>query len=253
MGAAPAAAETGGLVAPGTRRRRVAAGRYVAVGLGLVAAAVVGVSARRPVPRQQRTALSIQDDQVDDAMTVACIDADLASFMGKLQELAGYVAMVPPTGGVLLTDRGSYNSIYGGAYDSAAAMARVVAGYDAALAACVADPAACHADFGAGAPTCSLAVGAEMPWPQITCVESCVQDLFFAVDGGAYAHCKDPVSAAMILTPELFKSCLSGASACTRCVDACLALDAAPLETVCGGIDAGGITRAPAHHAVPSD
>jgi len=252
VGAAPAA--EAGLVAPGTRRRRVAVGRYVAIGLGLVAAAVVGFSARRPVPRQQqRTALSIQDDQVDDEMTVACIDADLANFMGKLQELAGYVAMVPPTGGVLLTDRGSYYSIYGSAYDSATAMAGVVAGYDAALAACVADPAACYGKWGADAPTCSLAIGDVMPWPQVTCVESCVQDLFFAVDGGAYAHCKDPVSAAMILAPELFKSCLSGGSVCTRCIDACLALDAAPLEAVCGGIDAGGITRAPADHTAPSD
>ena len=55
---------------------------------------------------------------------------------------------------------------------------------------------------------------ADMPWPQIACVEHCVEGLFFAVDGGAYAHCDDPVAAAMFLAPQLFKSCLAGGSAC---------------------------------------
>ena len=210
--------------------RRVALGRYVAAALGLGAVGAVGAAARGPGAARPTTATSlvIQDDMVDDAMAAACVDDDHAPFASKIQELGGFITAAYPGGAVILTDRGSYDVFHRGSYDVAAMRASMVDGYDAALAACNADVADCPGAFGDHPPDCGLDDEAHYA---IGCTESCLQDRFVAVDGGAYAHCADPVSAAMFLTPDLFKSCLSGVGDCAACIDACLAED--PLVPYC--------------------
>ena len=145
-----------------------------------------------------------------------------------------------------LTDRGAYAALFGGAaYDPEAVAKAVVDAYDDAMEACLNDASSCYPSFAADAPTCSLDVGSDMPWPQISCTEDCVQDLFFAMDNGAYATCEDPVAAAMFLTPDLFKSCLGGGSQCSTCIDGCLAdADADALAVSCATSGAKTKTKA---------
>ena len=130
-------------------------------------------------------------------------------------------------------------------YDPEAVARTVVDAYDDAMEACLNDASSCYPSFAADAPTCSLDVGSDMPWPQISCTEDCVQDLFFAMDNGAYATCEDPVAAAMFLTPDLFKSCLGGGSQCSTCIDGCLAdADADALAVSCATSGATTKTKA---------
>ena len=67
--------------------------------------------------------------------------------------------------------------------------------------------------------------------PMMECVESCVSDRFYTFEsaeglGLNKALCDEPVLAAMELTPDLFKSCLSRTYDCTAgganvCEDGC--------------------------------
>ena len=214
---------------------RVALGRVVAACLALGFAALAGVRAALPRRGGAPANLAILDDAMDDAMTVQCVSNDQVQFVGVLQEIAGYAGYATPSAGVLLTDRGAYAALFrGDAYDPEAVARTVVDAYDDAMEACLNDASSCYPSFAADAPTCSLDVGSDMPWPQISCTEDCVQDLFFAMDNGAYATCEDPVAAAMFLTPNLFKSCLVEGSTCYSCVDGCLAADAdSPLVVGC--------------------
>ena len=213
---------------------RVALARYIMVFLGVGFVAVAGQRAW-PGPGFAGTTLSIREDAQDDEMTVQCVSNDQVQFVGVLQQIAGYAGYATPSAGVLLTDRGSYAALFGGeAYDAKSVLAAVYAGYDDAMEACLNDASSCYPSFADSAPACSIDVADEMPWPQISCTEDCVQDLFFEADNGAYATCEDPVAAAMFLTPNLFKSCLVEGSTCYSCVDGCLAADAAsPLVVGC--------------------
>ena len=225
---------------------RVALGRVVAACLALGFAALAGVRAALPRRGGAPANLAILDDAMDDAMTVQCVSNDQVQFVGVLQEIAGYAGYATPSAGVLLTDRGSYAALFGGgAYDPEAVAKAVVDAYDDAMEACLNDASSCYPSFAADAPTCSLDVGSDMPWPQISCTEDCVQDLFFAMDNGAYATCEDPVAAAMFLTPDLFKSCLGGGSQCSTCIDGCLAdADADALAVSCATSGAKTKTKA---------
>ena len=225
------AMEEASRLAPRAVNRRGALARHAAL---LVALGLCGAAVRTRPSLARAESLQIRDAATTEGMDTECVSHDQIQFAGVLQRAAGYTAFATPGPGVLLTDAGQYENVHGGAYDSMDALKGVVFAYDELMEACLNDPSACYANFPETAPACELARVDVMPWVQITCVEDCVQDRFAAIDGGAYAHCADPIGACMFLAPELFKSCLVGPSACANCINACVADEsAAPLVSLC--------------------
>ncbi|KAH8043472.1 hypothetical protein JL721_13132 [Aureococcus anophagefferens] len=164
----------------GPARRRWPAAALAAAALGLVGASVA-LAPTRPV----LSSLTIQD--VDDAMVVErCPTPSARRFSW--------------TGASFLELRG-LDPDKGWTYDWEGSNAALVKfSYDATLAAVT---TGARLDDPAWATTCTLDMSASTG-----CAESCVEDRFRFLDGGAYATCADPVEAAFVLAPDLVKSCL---------------------------------------------
>ena len=181
----------------------------------------------------------IRDDMLDDSMSVDCIPSPtLKNVPAQLQLLSGFQVYGIPSGGAILGDRGQFTSLKGGTYDYLESYQDTVNGYELMLSACT--------DIANGAkqtdPHCPDVASFTKSSNQIniieanllfnttqgsskaagvSCIESCVQDRFFAYsetagDPPAYTACKDPVNAAMVYGAPLMKSCFSANYDCTE-------------------------------------
>jgi len=188
-------------LAAGPARRRWPAAALAAAALGLVGASVA-LAPTRPV----LSSLTIQD--VDDAMVVECVARTTSTdLLVALGVSLGWQALPDPVGATILVDRGQFLELRGldpdkgWTYDWEASNAALVKfSYDATLAAVT---TGARLDDPAWETTCTLDMSASTG-----CAESCVEDRFRFLDGGAYATCADPVEAAFVLAPDLVKSCL---------------------------------------------
>jgi hypothetical protein len=185
--------------------------------------------------------LSISDDAVDDLMTVDCVTTDrLKEFSYVLQFLHSNVNLGTPSGAVVLSDRGQLGILKSNdpsyQYDYEALYQDLIDSYDVALTACtdidngVIDKSddCPYIDYESVSTIDALAenlffnttLGSSVS-SGISCVESCVEDrikLYSETVGGnaTYSDCSKPVTAAMVYTVPLFKSCLQQSYDCTE-------------------------------------
>ena len=113
-------------------------------------------------------------------------------------------------------------------------------GYDDALNDCLRDPDLCLAEqfFYDPSVSCTAMQNAEtMPWPDISCAESCVETMV-KDQRPDLSTCSDPVTAAMIEAPTLFKSFFEEGSDGRACVDKCIEQNAAnPFTITCSATE----------------
>jgi hypothetical protein len=184
--------------------------------------------------------LSISDDAIDDLMTVECVSTDgLKEFAYVLQRLDSNLNLGTPAGAVILSDRGQLGILKSNdpsyQYDHGALYQDVIDGYDAALIACTdidngvidksddcpyIDDNVVTVDALAENLFFNTTLGSPVS-SGVSCMESCVEDRIKvyseAVGGNAtYSNCDKPVSAAMVYTVPLFKSCLQQSYDCTE-------------------------------------
>ena len=155
-------------------------------------------------------ALHIREDELDDRMTEDCNESDgRSTFIEWVQYLMGYAAEVTPAAGAVLLDRGQFpDELYRTRDPLAKRIQNMLDGYDDALNDCLRDPDLCLAEqfFYDPSVSCTAMQNAEtMPWPDISCAESCVETMV-KDQRPDLSTCSDPVTAAMIEAPTLFKS-----------------------------------------------
>ena len=181
----------------------------------------------------------IKDEELDDQMVVDCVPEEELKFVPvQLQLLGGFIRYGIPPGGTVLADRGQFSSLKGGSYDYLATYQDMIDGYDSMLSACT-DIANGVKESDPSCPDLTTFVddrnqvfiieedllfnttqGSE-PSAGVACIESCVQDRFFAYsetvgEEPQYTTCNDPVSAAMVYGVPVIKSCISSTYDCTE-------------------------------------
>ena len=224
-------------VAPTINWRRRLRRAAVCAGAGLaISRALVNQGGVRIDEQTSASALHIIEDQLDDLMTEDCNMSDgRSTFIEWVQYLMDYSTEVTPAAGAVLLDRGQFPPELYRTQDPVAARTKTMLdGYDAALEGCVADPNLCLAEqfFFGDATTCQAMSNAEvMPWPDIACAEDCVETML-RDQRPDLSTCSDPVTAAMIEAPLLFKSFFEEGSDGRNCVDLCMAANVANPFTI---------------------
>ena len=197
-------------------------------------------------------ALHIREDELDDRMTEDCNMSDgRSTFIEWVQYLMGYAAEVTPAAGAVLLDRGQFpEELYRTRDPLSKRIQNMLDGYDDALNDCLRDPDLCLAEqfFYDPAVSCTAMQNAEtMPWPDISCAESCVETMV-KDQRPDLSTCSDPVTAAMIEAPTLFKSFFEEGSDGRACVDKCIAQNAAnPFTITCSSTETYTVHHNNAH------
>lgn len=232
--------------------RALSASKWRIIALLATLFVAIGTVWRTSVPRQNAVGsvevevwmknplnAMIKDEELDDKMVVDCVeDIGLMLIPAQLQLLGGFTKYGIPPGGAILGDRGQFSSLKGGSYDYLSTYQDVIDGYDPMLSACI-DIANGVKESDPLCPDVSTFIDGSnqvfiieddllfnttqgsVPSAGVTCIESCVQDRFFAYSEtvGAepqYTTCNDPVNAAMVYGAPLFKSCISSTYDCTE-------------------------------------
>ena len=232
------------------RRLRRAA---VCAGAGLmVSRALVNQGGTVVNESNAAAALHIREDELDDRMTEDCNMSDgRSTFIEWVQYLMGYAAEVTPAAGAVLLDRGQFpDELYRTQDPLSKRIQNMLDGYDDALNDCLRDPDLCLAEqfFYDPAVSCTAMQNAEtMPWPDISCAESCVETMV-KDQRPDLSTCSDPVTAAMIEAPTLFKSFFEEGSDGRACVDKCIAQNAAnPFTITCSSTETYTVHHNNAH------
>ena len=232
------------------RRLRRAA---VCAGAGLmVSRALVNQGGTVVNESNAAAALHIREDELDDRMTEDCNMSDgRSTFIEWVQYLMGYAAEVTPAAGAVLLDRGQFpEELYRTQDPLSKRIQNMLDGYDDALNDCLRDPDLCLAEqfFYDPSVSCTAMQNAEtMPWPDISCAESCVETMV-KDQRPDLSTCSDPVTAAMIEAPTLFKSFFEEGTDGRACVDKCIEENAAnPFTITCSATETFTVHHNNAH------